>query len=195
MPHNEEAMMRILIAATTVATGGLIATGVLGVATAAETQTAPAAGSAAQRTVSVQGVADEPLSSEASAATATSAYRQAMAAAVSDGQAKAQFLAEKTSAALGPVQSVSEGGGYIECPGEIEYTGGQPDFGFATGGVVVAGEDVSSAPGRAVPVVGRAPVPKSKRKTKHHAKRGSARKSTAGTCTLSSQVALVYQLS
>jgi hypothetical protein len=188
-------MMRILIAATAVATGGLMATGVLGVATAETTPTAPATAVAAPRIVSVQGVASEPLSSEASSATATSVYRQAMAAAVGDGQAKAQFLAEKTAAAVGPVQSVAEGGGYIQCPGEVEYTGGQPDFGFATGGVVVAGENTSGAAGRPVPAVGRAPVSRPKHKVKHHAKRGSARKATAGTCTLSTQVALVYQLS
>jgi hypothetical protein len=185
-------MMRILIAATAVATGGLMATGVLGVATA-ETQTAPAPATAAQRSVGVQGVASEPLSSEASAATATSVYRQAMAAAVSDGQAKAQFLAEKAGAALGPVQNVTEGGGYIQCPGEVEYTGGQPDFGFATGYGVVATQNTSVAAGRAVPVTGVPPKPR--HKVKHHSKRGSAKKSAAGTCTLSTQVALAYQLS
>ncbi len=185
--------MRILIAAAAVATVGLMGTGVLGVATAVETQTAPATATPSPRTVSVQGVASEPLSSEASTATATSVYRQAMAAAVSDGQAKAQFLAEKTSAVLGPIQSVSEGGGYIDCPGEVEYTGGQPDFGFATGGGAIVGENVSSAPGRAV----AAPVttPKPRRRVKHHSRRGSARKATAGTCTLSTQVTLAYQLS
>jgi hypothetical protein len=182
--------MRIVIAVVALVACGLVADGLLGVATA-ETPTGPTtAVTAPQRTVSVQGVASEPLASEASAATATSVYRQAMAAAVADGQSKAQFLAEKAGATLGPVQNLAEGGGYIECPGNVEYTGGQPDFGYATGYGVVTAQSKAVATGRPVPFKGKRRV---KRKTAP--KRGSARRSTAGTCTLSTQVVLAYQLS
>jgi hypothetical protein len=181
-------MMRIVIAVVALVACGLVADGLLGVATA-ETPTGPTtAVTSLQRTVSVQGVASEPLASEASAATATSVYRQAMAAAVADGQSKAQFLTEKAAATLGPVQSLAEGGGSIECPGDVEYTGGQPDFGFATGGGIVRAESLP-ATSRPVPAAGR-PV----KKRKPH-RRSKAKKSAAGTCTLSTQVALVYQLS
>lgn len=182
--------MKIVIAAAVVTTSGLIATGVLGVATA-ETPSSPTTGSSPLRTVSVQGVASEPLASEASAATATSVYRQAMAAAVADGQSKAQFLAEKAGATLGSVQSLAEGGGYIGCPNEVEYTGGQPDFGFATGYGVATPQNTSIASGRPVPFRGKRPA---KRRMTSAPKHGSAKKSSAGTCSLSTQDALTYQL-
>ncbi len=185
--------MRIVIAVVLVAACGLVADGVLGVATG-DTSTAPVtAESAAPRTVSVQGVANAPLDSEASATTATSVYRQAMAAALGDGQTKAQFLAEKGAATLGPVQSIAEGGGYIECPSGVEYSGGQPDFGYASGYGIVAAQSVPGAAARPVPAVGVQPRPK--RKPKHRSRRGSAKKSAANACTLSTQVALVYALS
>jgi hypothetical protein len=182
--------MKIVIAAAAVTTSGLIATGVLGVATA-ETPSAPATGTSPPRTVSVQGVASQQLASEASSTTATSIYRQAMAAAVADGQAKAQFLAEKAGVTLGSIQSLAEGGGYIECPSEVEYTGGQPDFGFATGYGVTATQNRSIASGRPVPFHGKR---QTRRKMRPVPKHGSAKKSSAGTCTLSTQVALAYQL-
>ncbi len=65
-----------------------------------------------------------------------------MAAAITDGQAKAQFLASSAGVTLGAVQSIVENGGYIGCTGnEIEYLGEQPDFGSPGVGVSgVAGE-------------------------------------------------------
>jgi hypothetical protein len=179
-------MMRIVIAVLAVVACGLVADGLLGVATAETPTTPTAAVIAPPRTVSVQGVATAPLASEAPGATATAVYRQAMAAAVADGQSKAQFLAEKAGATLGPVQTLAEGGGSIECPGDVEYTGGQPDFGFATGVGVIRAESVPRVSHR--PVAGK-PV------AKHRpSKRKSAKQSTAATCTLSTQVALAYQL-
>jgi len=96
--------MRIAIAASAAATAGLIAAGMLGVATAeAPTSTPP-------RTVSVEGVATEAIDQSATATAATAVYRQGMTDAVSDGLAKAQFLAGKVGATLGAAQSVVEGG-------------------------------------------------------------------------------------
>ena len=67
--------------------GALIAAGVLGVASAEGPTTA-----SPPPTVSVQGVAIEPIEQSASSATATTVYRQGMAAAVTDGQAKAHNM-------------------------------------------------------------------------------------------------------
>jgi hypothetical protein len=181
--------MRILLIAAAVAAGALTAVGVLGVAGAETTTTATTApASAPLRTVSVQGVASAPIAPEASAATATAVYRQAMASAVTDGQSKAQYLAEKAGATLGAVQSIAEGGGDIECPGEEEYVGEQPDFGYANGGEIVAG---SSAP-----AVERVRTPSAHKPTvKPHKKKKRSAKAAAGApCTLSTQVALSYQI-
>jgi Protein of unknown function (DUF541) len=181
--------MRLVIPAATVPTVSLIAAGMLGVASAeAPTTTTP------PPTVSVQGVATEPIEQTASAATATAVYRQGMADAISDGQAKAQFLASKAGVTVGAVQSIVEGGGYIGCTSSEEssndeYQGAQPDFGSPAVG---APSPVVSTP-RAVTEAGpgvRKPATKHKRKHKKPA----AKQASATTCTLSAQVSLVYTL-
>jgi len=182
--------MRILAVAAAIAVVALGAIGVLGVAGAETTTTSITPASAPLRTVSVQGVASAPVAPEANAATATAVYRQAMASAVADGQSKAQFLAEKADATLGAVQSIAEGGGSIDCPGDEEYQGEQPDFGYATGGGILVGANAPAAsrartPGTSKPAVKR---PKQKRKR-------TAKAAAAAVCTLSTQVTLVYQLS
>ncbi len=179
--------MRIVIPAAVVTAIALIAAGMLGVASAeAPTTTSP------PPTVSVQGVAIEPIEQSASSATATTVYRQGMAAAVTDGQAKAQFLASSAGVTLGAVQSIVENGGYIGCTGnEIEYLGEQPDFGSP--GVGVSGVAVSpravteAAPGASKPILKH---PKKKNRKAPVAKRASV----AG-CTLSAQVSLTYAIS
>ncbi len=175
--------MRIVVVAVAIAAVGLLAAGALGIAGGAETPTP--APTAPQRSVSVEGVAGVPVASEASAEAANAGYRQAMAAAIADGQGKAQFLAEKSGATLGAVQSVGEGGGYIQCPGELEYQGAQPDFG--QGAPVISAGSVAAAAPRAV----QRPRHASTKRRKRH----GARKATVQTCTLSTQVALVYALS
>jgi hypothetical protein len=181
--------MRIVFAASTAATAGLIAAGVLGVA-GAETTTSTTVGgplTSPPRTVSVQGVAREAIDQNANAAQATAVYRQGMADAMADGQAKAQFLVGKAGATLGPIQSIAEGGGYIGCTGEIEYQGEQPDF----GSTVTFGSAVGvSAPPAQRPVTVRRPAIKRPR----HRKRHSAKKTSTGTCTLSTQLSLAYAL-
>lgn len=181
--------MRIATAAAGMAATGLLAGGALVMTAKAETSPTTATASPPLRTVSVQGVASAPVDPAASAAIATAAYRQAMAAAIADGQSKAQFLAEKTSATLGAVQSIGEGGGDIQCPEGVEYQGAQPDFGSNSGVRVFAAAPMAA--GRA-PTAHRAPArrPPVKRRKKH-----SAKKAAAESCTLSTQVALVYQLS
>jgi hypothetical protein len=180
--------MRIPIVVAGMAATGLLAGGVLVLAAEAETTTSSTPSTSAPlRTVSVEGVANAPVASAASSEAAIAAYRQAMAAAITDGQAKAQFLAEKTGATLGQVQSIAEGGGYIGCPTGVEYEGAQPDFGSARTPVFAA----ASAPAARAP--GTSNAHKAKPLAKHH-KRRSAKKSAAESCTLSTQVTLIYQL-
>jgi hypothetical protein len=166
---------------------GLLAGGVLVLAAEAETTSSSTPQTSAPlRTVSVEGVAKTPIAVAASSEAAITAYRQAMAAAITDGQAKAQFLAEKAGGTLGQVQSIAEGNGYIQCPGEVEYEGAQPDFG--SGSIL---ERPAVAPAAAAPALAKAH--KAKPPAKHH-KRRTAKKSAAESCTVSTQVALVYQL-
>ncbi len=179
--------MRLPIAVAGIVATGLVAGGVLVLTAEAETTSSSTPSTSAPlRTVSVEGVATAPVDSAASSEAAIAAYRQAMAAAITDGQAKAQFLAEKTGATLGQVQSIAEGGGYIGCPTGVEYEGAQPDFGSARGEVFAA----AAAPAAKAPGAVKAHKAKP---AKHH-KRHAAKKSAAESCTLSTQVTLVYQL-
>jgi hypothetical protein len=185
--------MRIVVTATVVVAASLILVGVLGVAgaetTTSTTTTPTTATNPPLRTVSVQGVATEPIEQSASAAAATGVYRQAMASAVSDGQVKAQFLASQAGATLGQVQGMAEGGGYIQCAGSEEgYLGEQPDFGSA--GNYATPEVAPRAIAKAV--TPRVAVKPRKPKRK---KKSVAKKASATTCTLSTQVSLVYALS
>jgi hypothetical protein len=190
--------MRIVVTATVVVAASLILVGVLGVAgaettTTTSTTTTPTTATTTSpplRTVSVQGVAIEPIEQSASAAAATGVYRQAMASAVSDGQVKAQFLAGQAGATLGQVQSMAEGGGYIQCAGNEEgYLGEQPDFGSAGN---YANPEVAPRALAKAPVAPRPAVKSRKPKRK---KKSVAKKASAATCTLSTQVSLVYALS
>ena len=179
--------MRVLIPATAVTVIALIAAGMLGVASAEAPTTA-----SPPPTVSVQGVAIEPIEQSASSATATTVYRQGMAAAVTDGQTKAQFLASSAGVALGAVQSIVENGGYIGCTGnEVEYLGEQPDFGSP--GVESYGGEVS------VPRVAGAVTHGASKPSVKHAKAKKkapvAKRASAAGCTLTAQVSLTYAIS
>ncbi len=177
--------MKSAIVAGVVVTAGLVAANMLGVASA-EAPTAATTGTPV-RSVSVEGVATVPIAQGANLAQATSVYRQGMAAAVADGQSKAEFLASKAGATLGSVQSISEGGGSIGCSGAeesgyVEYQGEQPDFGYAP----------SVSPGLAAAPAVSKPAKKHPKK-----KLGSptAKKAAATGCTLMAQVSLVYAIS
>ncbi len=171
--------MRSAIAATLAVTAGLVAANMLGVASAEAPTTTPI------RTVSVEGVATVPIAQEANRATATAVYREGMAAAVADGQSKAEFLTGKVAGTLGAVQSIVEGGGSIECKSTeessyAEYKGEQPDFGSTAQSVPVLRAEAPAA---------ASPKPLVKRRKKKHP---AAKKASAVSCTLSAQVSLVY---
>jgi hypothetical protein len=118
-----------------------------------------------------------------------------MAAAATDGQAKAQLLASSAGVTLGAVQSIVENGGYIGCTGnEIEYLGEQPDFGSP--GVVESG-GVVTAPrvaGAVAPVAGK-PAVKHAKKKKHKKTAPVAKRASVAGCTLTAQVSLTYAIS
>src|SRR5947209_6012432 len=107
-----------LILIVLVAAGALLAAALLGVA-AGEGP----AGSGSARNVDVEGVGVVPVPAKATAAQATAVYREGMAKALADGQAKAQFLAEREGVALGVALSTVEDGGEIECSGYVEGEG------------------------------------------------------------------------
>lgn len=183
--------MRNLLAATLVVVAALVVANMLGVAAAEAPATPPA------RTVSVQGVATVPIPQGANLAVATAAYRQGMAAAIADGKGKAEFLAGKAEATLGGARSVVEDGGWIGCtrseePHEsqesryAEYEGEQPDFGSA-----VSVSPISVGAANSSPQVSRsAPTHRRKKATRPTAKKAA----TAATCTLGTQVLLVYAI-
>jgi hypothetical protein len=146
----------------------------LGVAAAEAPTTNP------QRTVTVQGVASVPIEETATQPQAVAAYRQAMAAAVTDGQEKAAFLAGKASVTPGAVQTIAEQGGAISCTVEgeyAEYRGAEPDWASSPSGPRILS-------GAARPVL---------RSRKAH--RPAAKKAGAVSCTLRAQVTLSYALS
>lgn len=164
----------------------LFAMSALGVA-AAEAPT----GATVARTISVEGVAVVPIGSHDNAAAANGVYREGMAKAVLDAQNKGAFLAEKTAATLGAVDSVIEDGGYIECADAdteyASYEGEQPDFGSAPSGVVQAAP-TASEPSTAV---ARSKV-SHRPKVKHH--HATARKASTLRCNLTAQVSVVYAI-
>ena len=181
---------RTAITATLATLVGLMAASTLGVATAEAPTTPP------QRTVSVQGVAEETIRQGASAATATAVYHQGIADAVTDGRGKAQLLAGKVGAVLGPATSVVEDGGYISCiasdeSGYAEYQGAQPDFGSAAGsGPVSPLRAGAVAPAQKALGAPRKPAVKRHKR----GRRPTAKKATVPICTLSARVSLAYAL-
>jgi hypothetical protein len=179
--------VRKLIPAIVAVAAVLFAASMLGVAVAEAPTSTPL------RTVSVEGIANVPVAQKANAAAATAVYREGMASAITDGQSKATFLAEKTGTTLGSVQSVTESGGYIWCRGGtetegVEYEGEQPDFGSGQ----ERGIAVPEAAATAAPSVPKQKAPVVKRRKK--AKRPVAKKAAAGSCTLTAQVSLIYTI-
>ena len=176
---------RVLIAVPVVV-AATIAAGMLGVASGEGP-----AGSTASRAVSVEGVGTIPVGSDDTAAQATAVYREAMAKALADAQAKAAFLAEKAGGSAGAAVSVVEDGGYIECTSAgseyASYEGEQPDFGYGRSTTVAAAPESAASKGAAPgPTVSHRP------KTKH---RHKARKAAAATrCNLTANVSVVYGL-
>ena len=175
----------ILLAALALAAAGGAAAGLLGVASGEGP-----AGSAAVRVVSVEGVGTVPIGPADNVAQADAVYREGMARALADGQAKAAFLAEHAGVALGAVVSVTEDGGNIECSGSegreyAGYEGEWPDFGYGrTPNIAAAAPLSASARGTSAPSVSHRP------KVKRH----KARKASAAKCNLTANLSETYAL-
>jgi hypothetical protein len=180
--------MRILILGCLGLLGVIVAGSLLGVA-GAETSTSvttPNTTTGQQTpTVSVQGVASETITQGSNVQSADAVYRQGMADAFSDGQSKAQFLAGKAGVTLGQIQNVTEDGGYIQCGEGEAYEGQQPDFGSG---------DQRPTVGFATPAASTVAPLVHRHKTKRP-RRKPAKKASATSCTLYTQVSLVYSLS
>ena len=149
------------------------------------------------RTISVEGIATLPIGQFADGPAATAVYREGMAAAVTDAQGKASFLAGKVGGTVAAVQSVVEGGGFINCSsGEesyVEYDGVEPDFGTAsTPSFASTPESAASAPAKQES--SGHPIRRLKPKRPKKRKAPVAKKATAASCTLTAQVSLVYAL-
>jgi hypothetical protein len=179
--------MKLTLTAVLAAVAALVIANMIGTAVAEAPTTTTL------RTVSVEGIGTQPIAQNADAATATGVYRQAMAAAVTDGQSKAEFLTGKVGATLGAPQTITEDGGGIECSSGGEegwepYQGEQPDFGSARN----AGQVLSStaAPPAASSPSSAVKRTSAKRHRKH--KRPVAKKATAPGCKLTAQVSLAY---
>jgi len=178
------------VAAIVAAVGAFFAANMLSVAVAEAPTVTPL------RTISVEGVATLPIGQFADGPTATAVYREGMAAAVTDAQGKASFLAGKVGGTAAAVQSVAEGGGYINCSsGEesyVEYGGVEPDFGTASAPSVMNTVSATSAPTK--DESSSRPVRRLKPKRPKKRKAPVAKKATAVGCTLTAQVALVYAI-
>ena len=183
----------ILIGAVVLAVA--VVAGALGIATGEGP-----AGAGLARSVDVEGVGIVPIGMKATAAQATAVYREGQAKALADGQAKAQFIAEKEGVALGLPVTTVEDGGSIECSGWVEgegysryvaYEGEQPDFGYArltSSGSAPAPAGVMGSAQKSAPRVSHRP--KGKRK-KHTAKKASV---SAPSCNLTAELTLAYAL-
>ncbi len=149
------------------------------------------AGSTSTRYVSVQGVGVTPIGVSDNAEQADAAYREGMAKALADGQAKAAFLAEKAGVALGVAVTITEDGGGIECSGGEgetnypQYEGEQPDFGYGRSAPVGAVAPESAASTSAPSVSHRPKARRKKRVTAHPA-------AVAVHCNLTADVSEVY---
>ena len=182
--------MKRTVAALVAVVGAFFAANMLSVAVAEAPTVMPL------RTISVEGVATLPIGQFADGPTANAVYREGMSAAVTDAQGKASFLAGKVGGTAAAVQSVVEGGGYINCSsGEesyVEYGGVEPDFGTASAPSPTNTLSATSAPAKQESA-GR---PVRRLKPKHPKKRKApvAKKATAVSCTLTAQVSLVYAL-
>ena len=115
-----------------------------------------------------------------------------MAAAISDGQEKAQFLAGHVGGTLGAVQSVIEENGGVECEAEgneeyVRYLGAEPDFGSGRETVSWHPRPPRSPPPRVV-------KPGNAKGHKHKKKKKKAKKASVVSCTVTAGVALNFQL-
>ena len=114
------------------------------------------------------------------------AYNQALTAAITDAQAKAQMVAQQLSLTLGPVQTFTE-----QSDDYLGFCG----VGFLPGTAATGVSGSTSAPAAAGAVGGHlTPIPPKPRKHKAK-KRAHKTQSSEDTCQLEADVTLVYSAS
>jgi uncharacterized protein YggE len=136
--------------------------------------------------ISVNGTGGALVPAGASNGQQQTAYDQALTAAISDAQAKAQMVAQKLSLTLGPVQTLTE-----QSSDYLGYCG----VGFLPGVAATGVSGSASVPAAAGAASSRlTPIPPKhkKRKTK---KKAHKAQSSENTCQLQADVTLVYSVS
>ncbi len=136
--------------------------------------------------ISVNGTGGALVPDGATNAQQKAAYDQALTAAISDAQTKAQIVAQQLSLTLGPVQTFTE-----QSDDYLGYCG----VGFLPGAAAPGVSGSASAPAAAGAASGKlTPIPpkpkKHKTKKKAHKAQGSA-----STCQLEADVTVVYSAS
>jgi Protein of unknown function (DUF541) len=153
-----------------------------GAATLALSGTAVAASG---QQISVNGTGGASVPSEATDTQQQAAYDQALTAAISNAQTKAQMVAQQLSLTLGPLQSFTE-----QSEDYLGYCG----VGFLPGAAATGVSGSASAPAAAGSASGQlTPIPskpkKHKTKKAHKAQEGNT------TCQLEADVTVIYSAS
>jgi Protein of unknown function (DUF541) len=152
-----------------------------GAATLALSGTAVAASG---QQISVNGTGGASVPSEATDAQQQAAYNQALTAATSDAQAKAQMVAQQLSLTLGPLQAFTE-----QSEDYLGYCG----VGFLPGVAATGVSSSASAPAANGSASGQLkPIPT---KPKHKSKKAHKAQESNNTCQIEADVTMVYSAS
>jgi hypothetical protein len=136
--------------------------------------------------ISVNGAGGASVPDGATNGQQQAAYDQALTAAISDAQTKAQMVAQQLSLTLGPLQSFTE-----ESDDYLGYCG----VGFLPGAVAHGVSGSASAPAAAgAPSGPRTPIPAKRKKHKTKTKAHKAQESE-NTCQVEADVTVVYSAS
>jgi uncharacterized protein YggE len=134
--------------------------------------------------ISVNGTGGAPVPSGATDAQQQAAYDQALTAAISDAQTKAQLVAQQFSLTLGPLQTFTE-----QSDDYLGYCG----VGFLPGVAANGVSGSASAPVAAGSASGQlTPIPA---KPKKHKKKAHKAQGSENTCQLEADVTVVYSVS
>jgi uncharacterized protein YggE len=134
--------------------------------------------------ISVNGTGGAPVPSGATDAQQQAAYDQALTAAISDAQTKAQLVAQQFSLTLGPLQTFTE-----QSDDYFGYCG----VGFLPGVAATGVSGSASAPAAAGSASGQlTPIPA---KPKKHKKKAHKAQGSENTCQLEADVTVVYSVS
>lgn len=135
--------------------------------------------------IGVNGTGGASVPSEATDAQQQAAYDQALTAAISDAQAKAQMVAQQLSLTLGPLQTFTE-----QSDDYLGYCG----VGFLPGVAASGVSSNASAPTAAGNASGQlTPIPAKPKK--HKTKKAHKAQESDNTCQLEADVTVVYAAS